>query len=108
MDHFESELVWHIAALGRLAREAHERANAAGQTRPVYTLDDTTQAVVNAYAAYRLRNPPDFIADAIEVYVRTKAAEGDSTAMMCLERYDKRLSDTTDLNNPNVEPPDKA
>jgi hypothetical protein len=85
---FESELFWHLSALGRLAREAHQRATAAGQTRPAYVLDDTTQAVVNTFVTYELRQPADLIADAIEMYVMTKAAQGNSRAVMCLARYD--------------------
>ena len=87
MDHFESELVWHIAALGRLGREAHEAAVAVGENRRVYALDDISQAVVDVFATYGLRNPPDFLADAIETHVRIKAAEGDRRAAMCLEKY---------------------
>jgi hypothetical protein len=84
---FESELIWHVAALERLAREAHERANAAGQTRPAYVLDDTTQAVVDTFVTYELRQPADLIADAIEMYVMTKANQGNSRAVMCLAHY---------------------
>jgi len=107
---FESELVWHIAAIGRLAREAHNAAVAADENRRVYALDDVSQAVVDIFAAYGLRNPPDFLADAIETHVRIKAAEGDSRAKTCLERYypDQPVPETSDLNSPDGESTDKT
>jgi hypothetical protein len=44
--------------------------------------------VVNTFVTYELRQPADLIADAIEMYVMTKAAQGNSRAVMCLARYD--------------------
>ena len=107
---FQSELIWHLAALGRLATEAHDTAIAAGQNRRVYALDDITQAVIDIFADYELRQPASVIADAVEDYVRQKAAEGNSRAMLCLERYypEQPVPDGSTLNTADVKLTDKA
>ena len=88
---FESALIWHVSAVARLAKEAHDAANAAGENRRVYALDDLTQKVLDVFASYELRQPTEVIADAIEMYVEAKAAAGNPRAAMCLAHYGEKL-----------------
>jgi hypothetical protein len=87
---FESEFLWHAFALLRLVSDKHLiDPDSKPGNRCIYVADDITFDVIEMIATFEARSRGDLIADAIHLLVKTRAAEGNSRAAWCLEKYYK-------------------